>query len=127
MRRLTTLIACVFVAFGAAADELVLSGRPSSAGKSSSGSTTRTVVEGAESEKYSVVIVRSADRYFWASREDRELFHGTSGLYHYFIDPTGGGAVKVEPAADGTFNYYEQLSLGLATIVYWGSGSAFKP
>ena len=84
-------------------------------------------------QEFHVGIVKRDGRYFWSTREDRELLHTQSGAYHLFIDPLGGGYVKVEvtslllPDSDTPIRYIEHLSLGLATLTYWGTAEAFAP
>ena len=112
----------------ALADELVLSGTPLTKVESTSNSTQRTALSPEDAEEYSVTIVKRGARYFWASRENRELHHHVSGVYHHFKDLTGGGYVKVETLSSGeVFAYYEHLNLGLVTITYWGTSPRYAP
>lgn len=58
-------------------------------------SATRRVLSASERQQNAVLIVKRGDEYFWASREDRPLVHVLSGVFHLFIEPSGGGYVKV--------------------------------
>jgi len=117
--------------------QLVLQGTPSNRTTSSSeGSTDETLTE-AQKDEYRLLITKLGDEYIWASREWRHLDHYKSGAFHYFVDPTGGGYIKVydqnilpEFMRDPTkprILYLEHLSLWLQTTTYWGSAEAFEP
>jgi hypothetical protein len=119
-----------------AEDQLVLSAKPSTKVESGPDASQRSVMSVLQADQFAVAIVKRGDRYFWASRESRELFHTVSGAYHLFIDPKSGGYVKVEdqsalPAAlrggGPAIQYVEQLALGLVTVTYWGSADLFNP
>ena len=101
---------------------------------SSEASTARTVLSEDEQEEFRVVITTRNERYFWISREGRELFHFTSCVYHWFIDPRGGGYVKVQDTSllpellrdpGPRFRYIEHVTLAIETITYWGSADTF--
>jgi hypothetical protein len=119
-----------------AEDQLVLSAQPATKVESGPGASERFILSGAQAQDFSVTIVKRGDRYFWASRENRELLHAVSGIYHLFIDPRGGGYIKVENQSllsesmrdpGPPVRYLEQVTLGLGTITYWGSTETFSP
>lgn len=108
---------------------VVLDGSPSIRVDSDATQTRRRELTGTDRAKARVRIERVGDKYFWVTRGDRELIHHEGGIYHYFIDPLGGGYVKVVdwhdvPAADRPkgprYSFYEHVSLGEGTITYWG-------
>jgi len=77
-----------------------------------------------------VVITKRGDEYFWKSRGDRKLILSKKAWSSvcYFIDPSGGGSIKVitthaETSKD--IEYIEQISLVGATVQYFGKGSYF--
>lgn len=83
-----------------------------------------------------LLIVKRGDRYYWASREDRELVRIQSGVFNLYIDPRGGGYVKVLDqrfmAPDYLYEgapiqYYEHLTMGLGTFTYWGDAERYDP
>ena len=117
--------------------QLVLQGTPSKRTSSSDeGSTDETLTE-AQKNEFRLLITKVGDEYIWASREQKQLVHHKSGAFHYFIDPQGGGYIKVydqnvlpEFMRDSTkprFLYLEHLSLWLETTTYWGSAEVFEP
>ena len=118
------------------ASTVVLNATPETRVDSDSGSTTRKILSESEQNEYRVLIVKDGEKYFWATRENRELIHRISGAHHYFIDPQGGGYVKVFDTSflpdflreqGPRFAYYEHLSLGLQTITYWGTADDLNP
>jgi len=118
------------------ASTLVLNATPEIRVDSGSGATTRKILSESEQNGYRVLIVKDGEQYFWATRENRKLIHRISGAYHYFIDPQGGGYVKVFDTRflpesmreqGPRFAYYEHLSLGLQTITYWGTADYLNP
>ncbi len=127
--------ALVFVFASPGLAQTVLSVRPTVKVESNAASTQRFQLSDAEQEEFRVVITIRDGRYYWISREGRELIHHRSGVFHYFIDPTGGGYVKVfdtglvpESLRDPgpRFQYLEHVTLGLETITYWGASDDFR-
>ena len=117
--------------------QLVLDGTPSSRTSSSDeGSTDETLTE-AQKNEFRLLITKLGDEYIWASREQRQLDHYKSGAFHYFVDPTGGGYIKVfdqsvlpdfmKDPTKPRILYMEHLSLGLQTTTYWGGAESFEP
>ena len=118
------------------ASTVVLNATPTSRVDSDSSVTTRIILSESEQNEYRVLIVKDGEKYFWATRENRELVHRIGGATHYFIDPLGGGYIKVFDTSflpdflreqGPRFAYYEHLSLGLQTITYWGTADEFSP
>lgn len=117
--------------------QLVLQGTPSSRTTSSSeGSTDESLTE-AQKNEFQLLITKVGDEYIWASREQKHLDHYKSGAFHYFVDPTGGGYIKVfdqsvlpdflrDPTKPRIL-YLEHLSLWLQTTTYWGGAESFEP
>ena len=118
---------------------VVLDAKPTTKVESDANSTTRSVLSKADQDKYPVRIAKKGNQYIWVSRENAELVHHLSGAVHYFIDPTGGGYVKVLdtfkipkfPKSTRTpgprYEYMEHVSLLLGTITYWGATDVFEP
>jgi hypothetical protein len=110
--------------------------QPSTKVESGPDGTQHFALTTVQAQKFAVTIIRRGDRYFWASRENRELKHVVIGIYHYFIDLQGGGYVKVEDQSllsesmrdpGPSIRYLEQVTLGLGTLTYWGSAEQFSP
>ena len=86
--------ALVFVLASPGLAQTVLSARPTVKVESNAASTQRFQLSDAEQEQFRLVITTRDGRYYWMSREGREVIHHASGAFHYFIDPTGSGYVK---------------------------------
>ena len=135
-RLVSSVIALVTLAGVSLADEIVLSAFPAVQIESSVDSTSRRQLSESESKEYQVIIIKRGDHYVWLSREGRVLLHRQSGANHYFIDKKGGGYIKVFDQSflpeflqksDARFQYFEQLSVGMSTITYWGTADGFSP
>lgn len=89
----------------------------------------KTKLSSAESLKNEVRIVKIGDDYLWKSRGNRKLIYSYTGKgdFHYFIDPTGGGYVKISMPPSGKVAFFEHISLGLATVTYYGNSEVFNP
>ena len=116
-----------------AEDKVVFSGVPDSRVISGVDKQSRAVLSNAERAEYRVVITKRDGKYYWTSREDKELFHFESGVFHWFIAPTSGYIKLVDRAflMDKTdtpgYLYVEHLTLWLDTYTYWGVGERFDP
>ncbi|MDE3261226.1 MAG: hypothetical protein OYL41_04485 [Acidobacteriota bacterium] len=87
-----------------------------------------------------ITVVWDGEAYRWATRENRELIYrggGLFGAHHAFVDPEGGGWIKVTDQRDfpellrlddgPNIQFYESASTGLTVLTYWGSASEFDP
>lgn len=113
---------------------VVLEGRPVAKVEGAEDAARHTAVTGAEREKLKLVIVRKGDRYFWASRENRELERRAAGAFHYYIDRTDGGYIRVFDRSTlpeslrpegGQFEYVEHVPVWRSTLTYWGVADRF--
>jgi hypothetical protein len=137
--KLTHVVGLVLLAvsaFGSAFADAAFEGRPTTKVESNDTKTVRTVLTKSAQAECAVTIIQHDGRYFWASREDRELVHTSSGTFHYFTAPDGAGYVKVfdthsVPRAmrppGPRFRFMEHVSLGLWTITYWGATETCAP
>ena len=105
----------------------VIKSKPATKFQLSSEEYLKTQLNSSESAKNLVWIVKRNGHYFWKSREDRKLDHVAGGLYHYFIDPKGGGYVKVEHGLDGKIEFLEHVGIGMTTLTYFGKAAVFNP
>jgi len=105
----------------------VIKANPAAKFQVSSEESLKTQLNSFESAKNLVWIVKRNGHYFWKSREDRKLDHVAGGLYHYFIDPKGGGYVKVEHGLDGKIKFLEHVGIGMITFTYFGNATVFNP
>lgn len=116
-----------------AQETIVFSGYPVSKVESGIEATTRSEMTGAQSSEYRVLIVKRGTKYYWASREDRELMHFQSGIAHWFISESSGYIKIIDPslmlgnAGADQYVYIEHMTLLVDTITYWGSGTELSP
>jgi len=84
----------------------------------------RTKIENRKAIELTCTVVRIGDEYHWKSRENRKMVMSyTPGAGTcYFIDPAGGGFIKVTQEGKGKIKYMEQIGLGLASVIYFGDG-----
>ncbi len=77
------------------------------------------------------VISAISGKYYWATRENKEMIRRSSGGFITFVAVDGSGYVRVidaaaKPAAsqmsptEAQFDYVEHLVIGLRTISYFG-------
>ena len=116
------------------ATAVVLSGRPVARTDAAHDLSRHITVADAERDKLKVVIVRKGTRYFWASRENRELERRVSGAFHIFVDRTEGGYVRVFDRStlpdsmrpDGPrFEYTEHVPQFRSAVTFWGTLDEF--
>jgi hypothetical protein len=117
----------------ARADErLVFSGTPTVKAESAAHAANRLELTTQEQTEYRVRITARDGKYYWASRENKELFHLRSGAFDWFVAP-GSGYIKVVDRKyllqeDGPrYLYMEHMTLFLNTLTYWGGGEHFQP
>lgn len=112
----------------------ILDLKPLSRVESSESATKRFLLTPQERADRRITIVEIDGKYFWATREHRELFHTSGGAVHYFISPEGSGTIKV---IDTHYLYrdpkdksprwivIEQVGIISTTITYWGRTEEF--
>lgn len=110
----------------AAARTLILSGTPDIQTKSTVEESVRIEMDSVKKKNHRVIIIKDGDVFYWESRERRKLIRSTQGLFVLFIDPTGGGYIKVVPS-EGKLLYMEHLNQGLNTFTYWGVVEHLEP
>jgi len=97
--------------------KLVVLGTPIVAVDSTSVQTQRHVLTKKQMEEYQVKISQEGNKFYWNSREGKELKRTASRAFVYYVNVDGSGYIKVSNL-DNT--YMEHITLGLATITYWG-------
>jgi hypothetical protein len=79
-----------------------------------------------------VVIRKLGDRYYWATRSNKELIPHAAGAFVTFVAVDGAGYVRVNTQegksaaaslspAEQQFDYVEHLLIGLRSITYYGN------
>jgi hypothetical protein len=115
-----------------AEERLVFSGTPTIKVESAPQAANRVELTTQEQTEYRVLITARDGKYYWTSRENKELFHFRSGAFDWFVAP-GSGYIKVVDRRyllqeDGPrYLYMEHMTLLLNTITYWGGGEHFQP
>ena len=122
------LIVALFFSANTTADErIVFSGAPISKVESTVQSSDHFVLEEPQRIEYRVLVTEIDDKYYWASRENKELFLIQRGNFVFFVAP-GNGYIKISIDGDGNqYLYMEHLTLALNSITYWGVSDVFQP
>lgn len=134
MRTVIAVLPILLVTLPAFA-QVILEAKPTVKVESNEAATSRFLLTEPERTQNRVTIIKRGDRYYWKTRENRELVHRVSGAFHFFIDPSGGGYIKVfdthllpefvrDPGP--RFHYMEHVTLWLGTITYWGTSEEFR-
>ena len=110
---------------------VVLNAIPDSKVVSTSEGVDRLVLPGKQLERqeYKLVIPRRNGKYYWASREGKELVHITSGAVTIFLRPGGTGYIEIydkevlpeflQPPGKRYF-CKEHVRNMLLNVTYWG-------
>ena len=91
----------------------------------------RTKLDKGDQLEFKVIIVKEGDRFFWKTREMKELTRHQSGLFVTYQAVDGAGYVRVDlsggaigdlkvPGSPSDIGYIEHIKLGLNTITYQG-------
>jgi hypothetical protein len=84
-----------------------------------------------DSENLKCVVSQIGDKYYWASRENRELVLTQSGAFISFMAKDGIGYIRiiksemkdevsVEGSTEQQYDYVEHLLIGLKSVTYYG-------
>jgi hypothetical protein len=108
------------------AKNLVLHGVPLVQTKSSMEDSINITLDNVQKKNHQVIITKEGDQYFWETRDHKKLLRTAEGEFDLFIDPKGGGYIKITKS-NGKFIYMEHLSQGLKTFTYWGIADLYEP
>jgi hypothetical protein len=114
------------------ANNTVIDALPNSVVYSGSENTRRDMLGPEKKEEYRLTITKRDGRYYWSSREDRELTYRISGAFHIFMEVMGGGYITIfnlpESLRDGAgLEYKEHIRNFTGNITYWGETEIFAP
>lgn len=126
----------VLLALPLLAQQIVINATPKSQVTSSSKETKREVLNNSKQNEFRLLITKQNGKYYWATRDNRELFYTVSGAFHIFIEAGGAGYITVfdqsvlpesmrDPGAD--IQYKEHIRAFMGDITYWGSAEKFDP
>jgi hypothetical protein len=120
---ISVVIACFLISPNAFSDSpatiVIVSGLPIKKDTSDIGGTEQVELSKSERWNYRLEIVKRGDRYYWASRENKELLLSKSGEFYNFVEPKAAGYIRVIKTEDGVL-YMEHLTLGMKNLTYWG-------
>lgn len=127
-RALTPLAACLALAPGGAAAEIVFLGLPQSRVIAHEGATQREDLAPGARTDAATLISRTPQGFAWTSRGDIPLSRTTSGIYEIYTAPGGAGFIKIQtfplPGEDpGARPCLEVIHQHLVTITHFGTGS----
>ncbi len=75
-----------------------------------------------------LVITKDEGKYYWETRDRKELLFHKAKYFDLFIDPSSGGYIKIIKQADGRYVYMEHTSSKkLKVFTYWGIASTYNP
>ena len=126
MRKIIMLLITILIPVARLEARVVLDGTPDTRAIADEESVRREVLTPELRADSRVIIIWDGESYRWVTRENRVLIHNSGGLFHHFIDPQGGGWIKVMDHG-GNIQYFESVSSFLTTITYWGTASEFNP
>ncbi|HIE65972.1 MAG: hypothetical protein ABGX83_08870 [Nitrospira sp.] len=73
------------------------------------------------------IITEEDGKYFWATRDKRELLYQSMNNFDLFIDLKTGGYIKIITKG-GKFGYMEHIAIpGMKAFTYWGNILAYNP
>lgn len=114
--------------------QTVFSGSPSI--KISEGGIERTPekVSLKDAANLKCLISKIGDKYYWTSRENKQLLRTDGGAFITFVSPDGAGYVRIiKPDSkdsaslmsntESQFDYVEHVLIGLKTVTYYGKKS----
>ncbi|VAX27471.1 hypothetical protein MNBD_NITROSPIRAE01-2275 [hydrothermal vent metagenome] len=75
-----------------------------------------------------LVIIKDEGKYYWETRDRKELLLHKTKHFDLFIDPSSGGYIKIIQQADGRYVYMEHTSnKNLKVFTYWGIATTYNP
>jgi len=75
-----------------------------------------------------LTILKEEGKYYWQSRDQREVTYQKKKGFDLFTDPKTGGYVKVVLQPDGRLVYMEHISFkDLHAFTYWGVLTHYEP
>jgi hypothetical protein len=105
---------------------VVLEGTPIIQNKSSVNESGNFPLTESQQNESRLIITKKGQKYYWTSRQYRELTKYESGAYTIFLENKGAGYVKTMKNEDKVF-YMEHMGIGLETITYWGTADYLRP
>lgn len=123
------LVVLLFAALGYAQSPPVVAfvGFPARRSINRLGTNETAALADKDSKEYVCLISRKNGKYYWSSRDNKEMTRHFSGPFVIFSADDGSGYVKVFPESQNLpLDYMEHLHDKLFTITYWGKYSTYK-
>jgi len=102
--------------------------------KISEAGTSRSIdnIDQTTSSKFRCVIHKNGEKYYWVSRENKEMVKVNSNAFDTYISLDGSGFVRIIKKGmketvslmgetETEFDYVEHLLLGLKSVTYYGT------
>lgn len=127
-RRLLSAILGGFLVRAQERSDVVFMGFPSVRSANKIGLNQTSSVSGDESKEYLCLINRKGGKYYWSSRDNKELSKRFSGDFVIFSAIDGTGYVKFSSEMSNLqIDYMEHLHDHLFTVTYWGKSTLYRP
>lgn len=88
--------------------------------------SVHSIVPAAELEALQLRLTKIGNEFRWKSRRGIKVCYFQDGRFHYFVDPTAGGHIKIVEH-EGQFLFAEQFTESTLSFTYWGTGKVFRP
>lgn len=108
------------------ATAVVFVGMPKRRSMNQIGNDVSGTLDERESQEYMCMITRKGGRYFWPTRENKEVRRTVSGDFVIFNALDGSGYVKILTKFALPIDYMEHVHDKLFTVTYWGEKSVFR-
>jgi len=96
--------------------------------RSSKDVTTNIKLDSRQQISNRLLINKEDGKYYWQTRDNRELVYQKFKGYDLYIDMKTGGYIKVVKQPDGRYVYTEHISLKrLRSFTYWGVTLVYDP
>jgi hypothetical protein len=121
---------CLLIPLGAVPDktrakEIIVVGEPQIRMYVTSFEAQKTELTEKQRKEYRMEISMQDGDYVWSSRRNHRLIHTTSDNYHFFIDASGYGYIKIRTDKNPK-EYMEHMNNLMETITYWGTIRKFS-
>jgi hypothetical protein len=120
------LLGSIQLALGQTPSIIVVNGIPIKKDMSDVEGTQQVNLTKDEGLAYRLVITKRGSKYYWTTRENRELIFSKSGDFYSFVEPGCGGYIRLSNAG-GKWLYMEHVITGFKNITYWGVAEEFVP
>ncbi|MFQ5597317.1 MAG: hypothetical protein ACE5GK_04625 [Nitrospiria bacterium] len=123
-----TAVLLLFLMGPVEAKKMVLVGIPITQTRATIDSSFHVNLDNNQKVSNRLVIVEEDGKYYWKTRDNKELTFKKMKRFHLFIDPETGGYIKVIKQEDGRLVYLEHISfVDFRSFTYWGVVNTYEP